>query len=158
MTKNEIQEAVLAAAEAAATAAETTTATGAAAAEAATSAGATRATASARSTGAGRAKGGLRLHRQQAFALHLLARELAGAAHRFRFLTGLFLGGFFKMAAKLHFAENALALHLLFERLEGLVDVVIADENLHRVVFLLSHEGRIRDEKPCFQGFRVARV
>ena len=34
------------------------------------------------------------------------------------------------MAAKLHFAENALALHLLLERLEGLVDVVVADENL----------------------------
>ena len=34
------------------------------------------------------------------------------------------------MAAKLHLAENALALHLLLERLEGLVDVVVADENL----------------------------
>ena len=62
------------------------------------------------------------------------------------------------MAAKLHFAENALALHLLLERLEGLIDVVIADENLHRVVFLLSLEVRIRGERPRFQGFRVARV
>jgi hypothetical protein len=34
------------------------------------------------------------------------------------------------MAAKLHLAENALALHLLLERLEGLVDIVVADENL----------------------------
>jgi hypothetical protein len=38
------------------------------------------------------------------------------------------------MAAKLHFAENALALHLLLERLEGLVDVVVADENLQAKV------------------------
>ena len=62
------------------------------------------------------------------------------------------------MAAKLHFAENALALHLLFERLEGLVDVVIADENLHRVVILLSLEFEFGVESPRFQGFRVARV
>jgi hypothetical protein len=35
------------------------------------------------------------------------------------------------MAAELHLAENALALHLLLERLESLIDVIIADENLH---------------------------
>jgi hypothetical protein len=35
------------------------------------------------------------------------------------------------MAAELHLAENALALHLLLQRLEGLVDVVVTDENLH---------------------------
>jgi hypothetical protein len=35
------------------------------------------------------------------------------------------------MAAKFHLAENPLALHLLFERLEGLIDVVVANENLH---------------------------
>jgi hypothetical protein len=28
-------------------------------------------------------------------------------------------------------ADNPLALHLLLERLEGLIDVVIPDENLH---------------------------
>jgi hypothetical protein len=35
------------------------------------------------------------------------------------------------MAAELHLAENALALHLLLQRLEGLIDVVVTDENLH---------------------------
>ena len=35
------------------------------------------------------------------------------------------------MAAELHLAEDALALHLFLERLEGLVDVVVTDENLH---------------------------
>ena len=38
------------------------------------------------------------------------------------------------MAAKLHFAENTLALHLLLERLEGLVDVVVTNENLQAKV------------------------
>jgi len=32
----------------------------------------------------------------------------------------------------LHFAERAFALHLLLQRLEGLVDVVVADENLNQ--------------------------
>src|SRR5438309_5159428 len=73
----------------------------------------------------------LRIHRQQAFALQLLARELARAAHGFGLLTGLLLGGLFVMAAQLHLAENPLALHLLLQRLEGLIDIVVANENLH---------------------------
>ena len=34
------------------------------------------------------------------------------------------------MAAELHLAEETFALHLL-QRLEGLVDIVVTDENLH---------------------------
>src|SRR5882724_6627721 len=77
------------------------------------------------------AKHRLRLHRQQAFALQLLAGELARTAHRFRLFAGLLLGGLFIMTAELHLAENTLALHLLLQRLEGLIDIVIANENLH---------------------------
>src|SRR6266566_1372132 len=77
------------------------------------------------------AKHRLRLHRQQAFALQLLAGELARAAYGFRLFAGFLLGGFFIMAAELHLAENSLALHLLLQRLEGLIDIVIANENLH---------------------------
>src|ERR1700753_4121775 len=73
----------------------------------------------------------LRLHRQQAFTLQLLAGQLARAAHGFGLFAGLLLGGLFVMAAELHLAENTLALHLLFQRLEGLIDIVIANENLH---------------------------
>jgi pimeloyl-ACP methyl ester carboxylesterase len=74
---------------------------------------------------------GLRLHRQQALALHAFAGELARPADRFRLFAGLLFGGFFVMAAELHLAENALALHFLLERLEGLIDVVVTNENLH---------------------------
>jgi len=35
------------------------------------------------------------------------------------------------MPTELHLAEDALALHFPFQRLEGLIDVVVADENLH---------------------------
>jgi hypothetical protein len=40
------------------------------------------------------------------------------------------------VTAQLHLAEDALALHLLLERLESLIDIVVADENLHALFFL----------------------
>jgi len=41
------------------------------------------------------------------------------------------------VAAKLHLAKDALALHLLLQHFESLVDIVVTDENLH-VVFLFA--------------------
>jgi len=41
------------------------------------------------------------------------------------------------MFAELHLAEDTFALHLLFQCLEGLVDIVVTDENLHVVSFLI---------------------
>ena len=35
------------------------------------------------------------------------------------------------MAAEFHLAEDALALHLLLQHLESLIDIVVPDENLH---------------------------
>jgi hypothetical protein len=51
------------------------------------------------------------------------------------------------MAAKLHLAENALALHLLLQRLEGLVDVIVTDENLHECSFVGSDLGKWGSKK-----------
>jgi hypothetical protein len=45
------------------------------------------------------------------------------------------------MAAKLHLAENALALHLLLERTQGLIDVIVANDDLHGELALLSDAG-----------------
>jgi len=43
------------------------------------------------------------------------------------------------MRAELHFAEDTLALHLLLQHLEGLVDIVVTNENLHaELLFDLS--------------------
>ena len=72
-----------------------------------------------------------RLHRQQTLPLHLFADELAGAANGFRLLSDSLLRGFLVMAAELHLAEDALALHLLLQHPEGLVNIVVTDENLH---------------------------
>src|SRR5262245_63561499 len=46
------------------------------------------------------------------------------------------------MTAKFHLAENALALHLLFERLEGLVNIIVTNKNLH------ASSSRIDPDKP----------
>lgn len=36
------------------------------------------------------------------------------------------------MVTALHFAESAFPLHLLFERFQRLIDVVVANENLYQ--------------------------
>src|SRR6185312_7734484 len=97
-----------------------------------------------------------RLHRQQAFALHLLAGELAGPADRLGLLARLFLGRLLVMTAQLHLAENALALHLLLERLESLVDIVVANENLHFCSYVVA--GRVGSNSAQGRGLRVARL
>src|SRR6476619_4688860 len=99
-------------------------------AEAALSAAAAVSATTTRTTTRSRARGDAGLHRQKTLTLHLLARELAGPADRFRLFPRFLFGWFFVMAAEFHLAENALALHLLLERLAGLVDVVVSDENL----------------------------
>ena len=50
------------------------------------------------------------------------------------------LGRLFKVAAELHLAEETFALHLLLQRLEGLIDIVVADENLHAAFLLDSRD------------------
>src|SRR5262245_17587245 len=82
-----------------------------------------------------------RLRGQETLALHLLARELAGPADRFRLFPRLLFGWFFVLPAEFHLAENALALHLLFERLQGLVDIVVANENLHACSLVVARSG-----------------
>src|SRR5215472_6084813 len=78
-----------------------------------------------------------RFHRQQTLALQLLAGEFTGATDGFCLLPDSPLGRLFIMAAELHLAEETFALHLLLQSLEGLVDIVVTDKNLH-VVFLFS--------------------
>jgi hypothetical protein len=139
----EARAAAVSAAAGAALAATETTATGAAkstaATETATSAAAlttagTTAT-TARPTSATRtASCGCGLARQKTFALQLLAGKLAGAAYSLGLLAGSFFGWLLKMAAELHLAENALTLQLFLERLEGLINIVVANENLQAVV------------------------
>jgi hypothetical protein len=75
--------------------------------------------------------------------LQLFAGELAGATDGFRLLPDSLLRGFLVMLTELHLAEDAFALHLLLQHLEGLVDIVVTDENLH-AAFLIIREVSIR--------------
>src|SRR5215813_6202504 len=72
-------------------------------------------------------------HGDQAFALGLFPGSLARASDGFRLLAGLALGRFLIRLATLHLTKNALALHLLLEHAESLIDVVVANEYLQNV-------------------------
>ena len=68
---------------------------------------------------------------EEAFALQLLARELAGSPDGLGPLAGLLDGRLLEMLPELHLAEHALALQLLLERAQRLVDVVVTNHYLH---------------------------
>ncbi len=99
--------------------------------------GSTRAATAPRTLSPGAAAGDNGLGRQQTFALHLLASQLAGAANGFCLFPGPLLGGLFEVVPELHLPENALALELFLESFESLVDVVVAYENLQETEPLL---------------------
>jgi len=69
--------------------------------------------------------------RQQAFALRALASQFPRPADGFGLLARLALGGLLEMVAAFHLPEETFALHLLLERLQRLVDVVVADNDLN---------------------------
>ena len=69
--------------------------------------------------------------RQEAFALGAFAGQFARTAHGLGLLASFALGRFFEVIATLHFAEETFTLHLLLERLQRLIDVVIADHDLN---------------------------
>jgi hypothetical protein len=67
----------------------------------------------------------------EALAFQPLAFQLTGPAHGFRGFAGAALRRLFVMPTQLHLAENTLPLHLLLERLQRLIDVIVTHENLH---------------------------
>lgn len=69
-----------------------------------------------------------------AFALKLLPGELARTAHGFGGFASFLDGGFLEMLLELHFAEHAFALELFLEGAKRLLNVIIADADLHVVV------------------------
>jgi hypothetical protein len=69
----------------------------------------------------------------EAFALQALALHLPRPAHRFGGFPRATLRRLLEMATQLHFTENTFPLHLLLERLERLINIVVTNENLHWV-------------------------
>ena len=66
----------------------------------------------------------------EAFAIHTLTQQLAAATDGFGFFTSALFRRLFESAAKLHFAENTFTLHLLLERAQCLIDIIVADQNV----------------------------
>ena len=74
----------------------------------------------------------------ETFTLRLLARELARPPNGFRPFAHRSLGWLLEEPALLHLPKDAFALHLLFQDAEGLIDVVVADEDLQWMFLLLG--------------------
>jgi hypothetical protein len=66
-----------------------------------------------------------------AFALRTLAGELANTTNGFGLFTSALLGRLLVIVTHLHFAENALALHLFLKSAKRLINIVIANQYLH---------------------------
>lgn len=79
--------------------------------------------------------------RRLTVTFHPLAVHLAGAADSSSLFTGTLFGRLFKMTAQFHFAIYTLTLQLLLERAESLVDIVIANHDLHKFKNLNKNKG-----------------
>ena len=66
-----------------------------------------------------------------AFPIQPFAQQLAMPTHGFCLLARAALGRLLIAAAELHFAEDSFALHLLFQRLQCLIDIVVAHDHLN---------------------------
>ena len=69
--------------------------------------------------------------RDEAFALRPLAGQLARTANGFSLLASLLLRRLFIMIAALHLAESTFPLHLLFQRAERLLHIIVAHNDLY---------------------------
>jgi hypothetical protein len=88
--------------------------------------------------------------RLEALALQALALHLARSPHGLGRFPRSALRRLLEMATQLHLAEDPFPLHLLFERLERLIDIVITNENLHLAACSISLDyekgGRAPDD------------
>jgi hypothetical protein len=89
------------------------------------------------------AKRGLLFFRRgdQPVSYRLLAGKFAGAPRGIGFFSCRLLGRLLITATPLHLAEHAFPLHFLLQNAKSLIDVVIADEYLHRFWLRLPLQG-----------------
>ena len=83
---------------------------------------------------------------EKTFALGFFTCELAGTADGFCLFTRALLGRLLEMLPKLHFAEDAFTLQLLFQRPKGLIDVVVANTDLHSGVTTFPARVSLKQE------------
>ena len=71
---------------------------------------------------------------EAALTLKLFTGEFPRTANGFGLLARFFDGGFLEMLLELHFPKHALALELFLQGPKGLIDIVVANADLHVVV------------------------
>ena len=71
---------------------------------------------------------------QRAFALCLFTGQLAGTANGLGLFTGFLDRRLLEMLLELHFAKDTFALKFFLQSTERLLDVVVANIDLHVVV------------------------
>ena len=67
----------------------------------------------------------------EALTLGALPSKFASAAHSFGLLASLLFRWLLEIGAGFHFTEQAFTLHLLLQRAQGLLDIVVANGNLN---------------------------
>lgn len=73
----------------------------------------------------------------------LFTSQFTSSTLRFSSFTNARLGGFFVMAAHLHFAEQTLALHLFLERAQCLIDVIVAYDHFYQAKYPLPNSKNV---------------
>ena len=74
----------------------------------------------------------------ETLALGAFARQLTGAANCFCLFPCTLFRWLLIIVAQLHLSEDAFTLHLLLQRLESLINIVIANNYLHAQVTFIS--------------------
>ncbi len=77
-----------------------------------------------------------------AVTLRALALQLTGAANGGSLFAGTLFRRLLVMTTQLHLPIDTFALKLLLERAQSLIDIIVADDDLHKAVYLQSTRGR----------------
>jgi len=99
--------------------------------------------------------------RDEAFALRPLAGQLARTANGFSLLASLLLRRLFIMIAALHLAESTFPLHLLFQRAERLLHIIVAHNDLYDGSLSIRLDARailtslVRQRRGYYQSYRA---
>lgn len=101
----------------------------------------------------------------ETFALSALAGQFAGTADGLCLLARALLRGLLEVIATLHFAESAFPLHLLFQRAERLLHIILAHNNLNdgplswvRSYLLRSRTRFVRPQVSCREARLLAEL
>ena len=92
------------------------------------------------------------LARKQTFALRALASEFTRPANRLGLFARLLLRRLLVMTTKFHLAKDAFALHFLLQRLQRLVDIVVANQYLHAFFPIVCTSRRVAAKRRINTG------